>query len=52
MLTISAFMHFVDGLKAVHRRRHTERLLRELPPRIRSDIGVEELPPLPRRVRF
>lgn len=52
MFTINAFTHFVDGLKAVHRRRQTERVLRELPAHIRNDIGIEELPPIPRRVRF
>lgn len=52
MFTISAFAHFVDGLRAIHRRRQTERLLEALPERIRKDIGVHDLPPIPRRVRF
>jgi hypothetical protein len=52
MFTVTAFTHFVDGLRAIHNRRRTERILRDLPPHVRHDIGLEELPPLPRRVRL
>lgn len=52
MFTVNAFTHFLTGMKAIHRRQQTERVLRELPGHIRHDIGLEELPPIPRRVRF
>jgi hypothetical protein len=52
MFTVTAFSHFVDGLRAVHSRHRTERILRDLPNHVRQDIGLEELPPIPRRPRI
>jgi len=49
MFTVNAFTHLVAGMTAVHRRQQTERVLRQLPGHIRQDIGLEELPPIPRR---
>lgn len=51
MFTLDAFTHFVTGMKTIHRRQQTERVLRELPGHIRHDIGLEELPPVLRRGR-
>jgi hypothetical protein len=51
MFTVTAFGHLVDGLRNIHTRHRTERILRDLPSHTRRDIGLEELPPIPRRVR-
>lgn len=39
MSILSAFSHYVAGYQEVRRRRHTERLISELPPEVRRDIG-------------
>lgn len=51
MFTVTAFDHLVDGLRKIHTRHRTDRILRDLPPHVRHDIGLEELPPIPGRVR-
>ena len=51
MFTVTAFGHLVDGLRKIHTRHRTDRIQRDLPPHVRHDIGLEELPPIPRRVR-
>jgi hypothetical protein len=49
MFTVTAFTHFVDGLRAIHNRQRTERILRDLPPHLREDIGLDRPPHRGRR---
>ncbi len=49
MFTLNAFGYFVQGLRTIHARRRTEKILRDLPPHILDDIGLNA--PLPRRGR-
>lgn len=39
MSILTAFSHYVAGYRALRARRNTERMISELPPEIRKDIG-------------